>query len=138
MLNSSDLDFSFSGLKTAVLTLVRKEGLSEASRADIALAFQDAAVEVLVAKSIKALKVARCDRLVVAGGVGANRALRKQLDDAARRGGFAVHYPPLELCTDNGAMIALAGALRMPTEGRRDYRFSVRPRWSLSELRPVA
>ncbi|HXZ54553.1 MAG TPA: tRNA (adenosine(37)-N6)-threonylcarbamoyltransferase complex transferase subunit TsaD [Burkholderiales bacterium] len=131
---SGDLDFSFSGLKTAVVTLLRKERLEEASRADVAAAFQEAVVDVLVAKSRAAIERTGLDRLVVAGGVGANARLRALLDDAAARDGFAVHYPPVEFCTDNGAMIALAGAMRLTAEPSRraGYSFAVRPRWDLA------
>ncbi|MDP2834935.1 MAG: tRNA (adenosine(37)-N6)-threonylcarbamoyltransferase complex transferase subunit TsaD [Pseudomonadota bacterium] len=132
MLHSGDLDFSFSGLKTAVLTLVRKEG--EAARVDIAAAFQAAAVDVLAGKSLKALRETGLHTLVVAGGVGANRALRARLDAEAKQQGFAVFYPPLALCTDNGAMIAYAGALRLAHGVPADGRFTVRPRWELGEL----
>jgi len=132
MLNSGDLDFSFAGLKTAVLTLVKREGLDNA--VDIAAAFQLAAVEVLAAKSLDALKQTGLKRLVVAGGVGANRQLRERLDAEAGKKRFQVYYPPLNLCTDNGAMIAYAGALRMQAEQVADGRFSVRPRWDLAEL----
>jgi N6-L-threonylcarbamoyladenine synthase len=132
MLTSGDLDFSFSGLKTAVLTLARKEG--ESARAHIAAGFQAAAVDVLAGKSIAALRETGMHRLVVAGGVGANRALRARLDAEARQRGFAVFYPPLELCTDNGAMIAYAGALRLAHGIPADGRFTVRPRWDLGEL----
>jgi len=135
MLKSGDLDFSFSGLKTAVLTLTRKEQLAAQSKADIALAFQTAVVDVLAGKATAAMDRTGSPRLVVAGGVGANRALRAALDQAAASKGFEVYYPPLEFCTDNGAMIALAGALRLASEGRRDYTFSVRPRWPLADLR---
>ncbi|MDD5387799.1 MAG: tRNA (adenosine(37)-N6)-threonylcarbamoyltransferase complex transferase subunit TsaD [Gallionellaceae bacterium] len=132
MLNSGDLDFSFSGLKTAVLTLVRKEG--EAARVDVAAGFQAAAVDVLAGKSLKALRETGLHTLVVAGGVGANRALRARLDAEAKQRGLAVFYPPLELCTDNGAMIAYAGALRLAHDAPADGRFTVRPRWALGEL----
>jgi len=133
MLNSGDLDFSFSGLKTAVLMLSKKEETN--ARADIAAAFQVAVVEVLAAKCVAALKKTGLRRLVVAGGVGANRALRERLNTEAAQRHFEVFYPPLELCTDNGAMIAFAGALRLG-EGRTaaDGRFGVRPRWALHEL----
>jgi len=139
MLHSGDLDFSFSGLKTAVLTQVRKLGgnVSEQARADLARAFVDAAVEVLVSKSIAALKKTGLNRLVVAGGVGANRQLRDALNAAAAKRRFSVHYPDLALCTDNGAMIALAGALRLarwPAQASCDYGFTVKPRWDLSAL----
>ncbi|CAG1008473.1 tRNA N6-adenosine threonylcarbamoyltransferase [Burkholderiales bacterium] len=136
MLHSGDLDFSFSGLKTAVLTLVRKAGQEPAAPADIARAFQDAAVEVLVAKALAAVEKTGAERLVVAGGVGANRALRERLSAQAATQGLEVYYPPLEFCTDNGAMIALAGALRLAHDGCLHYRYSVRPRWPLDELRP--
>jgi N6-L-threonylcarbamoyladenine synthase len=132
MLNSGDLDFSFAGLKTAVLTLVKREGTAQA--ADIAAAFQLAAVEVLAAKSLEALKRSDLTRLVVAGGVGANRQLRERLDAEAKRRRFEVFYPPLDLCTDNGAMIAFAGSLRMRDAQAGDGRFTIRPRWDLAEL----
>jgi len=132
MLNSGDLDFSFAGLKTAVLTLVKREGATQA--ADIAAAFQSAAVDVLAAKSLAALKQSGLSRLVVAGGVGANRQLRERLDAEAKQRRFEVFYPPLDLCTDNGAMIAYAGALRMKDALAGDGRFSIRPRWDLAEL----
>ena len=135
MLHSGDLNFSFSGLKTAVLTQVREQGdvLSDAFRADLALAFQEAIVEVLVRKSLKALKQTGLKRLVVAGGVGANRQLRATLDDEARRKRFRVHYPELAFCTDNGAMIALAGCLRLQAGAvaKAAGSFAVQPRWPL-------
>jgi len=138
MLNSGDLDFSFSGLKTAVLTLVRRQAaagpLDAAAKADIAREFEAAVVDVLAAKALAALGSAGRARLVVAGGVGANRALRERLArDVARRGG-QVFYPDPALCTDNGAMIALAGALRLAHAQRGDGGFTVKPRWSLTEL----
>jgi N6-L-threonylcarbamoyladenine synthase len=132
MLNSGDLDFSFAGLKTAVLTLVKREGRNNA--ADIAATFQLAAVEVLAAKSLDALKQNGMKRLVVAGGVGANKLLRERLDAEAARRRFQVFYPPLDLCTDNGAMIAYAGALRIQAGRTGKGQFSVRPRWDLAEL----
>lgn len=139
MLHSGDLDFSFSGLKTAVLTQTKQLGANvcEQAKADLARGFVDAAVDVLVGKSLAALKKTRLKRLVVAGGVGANRQLRDALTAAANKRGFAVHYPDLALCTDNGAMIALAGALRLqrwPHQASRDYAFTVKPRWDLSSL----
>jgi N6-L-threonylcarbamoyladenine synthase len=135
MLHSGDLDFSFSGLKTAVLTLTKKKG--EQARADIAAGFQAAVVDVLAGKCLAALERHGLKRLVIAGGVGANRALRQRLDAEAMRRDFAVFYPPLELCTDNGAMIAYAGALRLGYETAADGRFSVRPRWELASLAAV-
>ena len=138
MLDSGDLDFSFSGLKTAVLTLVRKhagpgESLASDTRAAIARAFQESVVDVLTAKALAALEATGRRRLVVAGGVGANKQLRERLRGECARRDIELFFPPLELCTDNGAMIALAGALRMETSPR-DYAFTVRPRWPLSEL----
>ena len=138
MLHSGDLNFSFSGLKTAVLTLVREQGreISDTFRADAALAFQEAIVEVLVKKSLKALKETGLRQLVVAGGVGANRQLRARLDAEAGRRRLQVHYPELEFCTDNGAMIALAGCLRLQAGAlaKPAGDFAVRPRWPLAEL----
>jgi N6-L-threonylcarbamoyladenine synthase len=139
MLHSGDLDFSFSGLKTAVLTQVKKLGgnVCDQAKADVARGFVDAAVDVLVAKSLAALKKTRLKRLVVAGGVGANRQLREALSLAAQKRGYEVHYPDLALCTDNGAMIALAGALRLqrwPNQASKNYAFTVKPRWDLSSL----
>jgi N6-L-threonylcarbamoyladenine synthase len=127
MIDSDDLDFSFSGLKTAVVPLAK----SGAPPADVARAFVDAVVEVLVAKCLRALAVSALDRLVVAGGVGANRQLRAALDAVAARQGFGVFYPEPELCTDNGAMIAFAAALRLERPGARND-FSVKPRWDLA------
>lgn len=132
MLHSGDLEFSFSGLKTAVLTLTQKEGL--AAKADIAAGFQAAVVDVLAGKCVDALRASGLQRLVVAGGVGANRALRARLDAEAARRGFAVFYPPLELCTDNGAMIAYAGAQRLQAGATANGEFTVRPRWDLAAL----
>ena len=135
MLNSGDFDFSFAGLKTAVLTLVRREGADQA--ADIAAAFQVAAVDVLAGKAVAAVRDSGLGRLVVAGGVGANRQLRARLDAEAQRHGFEVFYPPLDLCTDNGAMIAYAGWLRMAQAVPADSPFTIRPRWDLAELEAV-
>ena len=135
MLHSGDLDFSFSGLKTAVLTLSKQHELSDQTRADIACAAQDAIVDVLVHKAMAALKQTDLRQLVVAGGVGANQQLRTQLNLAAKNVGCRVFYPDLEFCTDNGAMIAFAGALRLQQQAaERGYRFNVKPRWDLQEL----
>jgi len=138
MLHSGDLSFSFSGLKTAVLTLVREQGadLTEEFKADAARAFQEAIVEVLAKKSLKALKQTGLKQLVVAGGVGANKQLRATLDDEARRKRFRVYYPELEFCTDNGAMIALAGCLRLQagTPSKPAGEFAVLPRWPLMQI----
>jgi N6-L-threonylcarbamoyladenine synthase len=139
MLHSANLDFSFSGLKTAVLTLVKNHQgpLSEQDKADIAHAFVEAMVEVLVSKCQKALKQTGMKRLVIAGGVGANAQLRAALNAAALRKRFEVFYPEIELCTDNGAMIAFAGAMRLqrhPDAAQRDYGFNVKPRWPLDAI----
>lgn len=141
MLASGDLDFSFSGLKTAVLTLARKEAGAEAPdslpvarKADIALEFQNAIVDVLVAKAFAALEATGRQRLVVAGGVGANRELRARLLRAAGVRGSEVFFPELTFCTDNGAMIALVGALRLADATSHDYGFAVRPRWELTSV----
>ena len=135
MLHSGDLDFSFSGLKTAVLQAVQKNADDEQTRADIAHATQEAIVEVLVSKALSALGQTGLDQLVVAGGVGANKALRARLDTSISRRGGHVFYPDIEFCTDNGAMIAFAGAMRLQKqEGQRDYRFDIKPRWDLQGL----
>jgi N6-L-threonylcarbamoyladenine synthase len=136
MLRSDNLDFSFSGLKTAVLTTVRDLPQDPQARADLAAELQAAIVDVLVAKSVTALERTGIPRLVVAGGVGANRQLRAQLTTAAQRLGCSVFYPPFEFCTDNGAMIAFAGTLRLRHGGNCDGTtgFTVRPRWELASL----
>ncbi|HZN47168.1 MAG TPA: tRNA (adenosine(37)-N6)-threonylcarbamoyltransferase complex transferase subunit TsaD [Ramlibacter sp.] len=138
LLHSGDLDFSFAGLKTAVLTQVNKLGAQlEARKADLAASTEAAIVEVLVKKSLAALERSGLQRIVVAGGVGANRRLREQLDAACARRGVRVHYPELSLCTDNGAMIALAAAMRLQAgvqQARASYAFDVRPRWPLEQL----
>lgn len=134
MLHSGDLEFSFSGLKTAVLTLTRQQEMSAQVCADIAYATQEAIVDVLVSKSCAALEQSGLRQLVVAGGVGANRLLRSRLDEAIGKHGAQVFYPDLEFCTDNGAMIAFAGALRLAQQqGSKDYGFTVKPRWNLAE-----
>jgi len=138
LMRSGDLDFSFAGLKTAVLTQAKKLGPElETRKADLAASTQAAIVEVLVKKSMTALERSSLRRLVVAGGVGANKSLRSQLDAACARRGVRVHYPELHLCTDNGAMIAMAAAMRLQAgiqEASRVYAFDVKPRWPLGEL----
>jgi N6-L-threonylcarbamoyladenine synthase len=143
MLHSKDLDFSFSGLKTAVAQVVNRSrdasGMpDDATRADIAASFEAAIVDVLVAKSLRALEQEGMSRLVVAGGVGANQQLRKRLTNAAAAVNAEVFYPPLALCTDNGAMIAFAAGLRLEAglvtnQFSKDGAFLVRPRWGLEE-----
>lgn len=131
---SGDLNFSFSGLKTAVLTATRQlSEVCEQARADIARGFVDAVVDVLVHKSMMALERSGLRTLVVAGGVGANSQLRERLGREAAARGFALFFPPLDLCTDNGAMIALAGLGRLRAgAGTRDGSFAVKPRWALA------
>ena len=136
LLRSGDLDFSFAGLKTAVLTQVRKLGNElEARRADLCASTQAAIVDVLVSKSMAALTQTGLNRLVVAGGVGANLELRRRLNQRVGSGsGLRVHYPELGLCTDNGAMIAMAAAMRLQAgveQAHRSYDFQVSPRWPL-------
>ena len=138
-LHSGDLDFSFAGLKTAVLTHVNRlgEGIAARQRADLAAATQEAITDVLAAKAVAALGAAGRETLVVAGGVGANRRLRDKLDGACARVGARVRYPDLQWCTDNGPMIAYAACRRVLAglaQPRRDYAFDVRPRWDLAEL----
>jgi N6-L-threonylcarbamoyladenine synthase len=135
MISSGDLDFSFSGLKTAVSMTLKNQNPAPA---DLARAFLDAIVEVLVAKCAFALESTGLTRLVVAGGVGANRQLRAALDARAGQSGFDVFYPAPELCTDNGAMIAFAAAQRLGDGTPKEKTFSVKPRWDLSgDLTPA-
>ena len=140
LLHSPNLDFSFAGLKTAVLTQCRKLGDQLASRqADLAASTQAAIVEVLLKKTLGALERTGATRLVVAGGVGANLSLRQALNQACTRRQVRVHYPELSLCTDNGAMIAMAAALRLQAQvdqAQTHYGFDVRPRWPLDEATP--
>ena len=145
LLHSGNLDFSFAGLKTAVLTQVKKvkdanvvetgdAALTEAQIVNLAASTQAAIVECLVKKSLAALSISGLKRLVVAGGVGANQHLRESLNLECAKRGVRVHYPELRLCTDNGAMIALAAALRIQAgvaNPVKDYSFAVKPRWGL-------
>jgi len=133
MLNKPNFDFSFSGLKTAVMLEVRKaeaEGRLDECRADLAASFQRAAVDTLIVKSIRAAEAEGLDRIVVAGGVGANKLLRK---DIAERFSGEVYYPRMAFCTDNGAMIAIAGALRL-VEANEASEIRAQARWSLETL----
>lgn len=143
MLHSKNLDFSFSGLKTAVMTQARKAEtehgvLHDGTRADLAASTEAAIVDVLAAKSLQAMQETGLKRLVVAGGVGANRILRERLVNAMADAGGEVFFPPLELCTDNGAMIAFAAAMRINAGlvdlDCRDASFAVRPRWDLHDV----
>jgi len=139
LMHSGTLDFSFAGLKTSVLTQVNKMSEQEvqAAQCDLAASVQEAIVEVLVKKSLTALKSTGLKSLVVAGGVGANQLLREHLRSECARWGAKVYFPELYLCTDNGAMIAMAAAMRVQSgieSGSKNYSFDVKPRWSLSEL----
>jgi N6-L-threonylcarbamoyladenine synthase len=138
MLTSPDLNFSFSGLKTAVLMALRRRPADEQAHADLAAGVEAAIVDVLAAKAMAALEQTGLNELVVAGGVGANRRLRARLSGEADQHGFTVRYPELQFCTDNGAMIAFAGALRLQHAPARNDRFTVRARWDLGELPPAA
>jgi tRNA N6-adenosine threonylcarbamoyltransferase len=142
MLRSGDLNFSFSGLKTAALNMVSRQRPDEQGRANIALAFQEAIVDVLTAKAVTALEQTGFRQLVVAGGVGANLRLRERLSAEAAARGLEVFYPRLDLCTDNGAMIAFAAALRLGSGVTTQASafagsFSVRPRWDLEMSGPA-
>jgi len=146
LLHSDNLDFSFAGLKTAVMVQAKKcaagqacsvEAMPEQVLADLAASTQAAIVEVLVKKSLAALKQTGLKRLVVAGGVGANRCLREQLNLECARRAVRVHYPELHLCTDNGAMIAMAAAMRLQSgqqTASEVYAFDVKPRWPLDAI----
>lgn len=138
LLHSGDLDFSFAGLKTAVLTQAKKLGDDlEARKADLAASTQAAIVDVLVKKTINALKQTGMHRVVVAGGVGANKLLREQLNHECAKRKIRVHYPELHLCTDNGAMIAMAAAMRIQAgqqQATKTYAFDVKPRWPLDAI----
>jgi N6-L-threonylcarbamoyladenine synthase len=138
LLHSGNLDFSFAGLKTAVLTQAKKLGDAlEERKADLAASTQAAIVDVLVKKSMTAMAQTGLKRLVVAGGVGANALLRSQLNAACGQRGIRVHYPELDFCTDNGAMIALATGMRLQAgleTIQRGYTFEVKPRWNLAEI----
>lgn len=137
MLNRPGLDFSFSGLKTAVLLAARDNPQDEQTRADIACGFEVAAVETLVAKCARALDATGCNRLVMAGGVSANKRLRAQLGELAQARGATLHFPRPEFCTDNGAMIAHVGCLRIAQGVAPPAPAQARARWSLEELTEV-
>ncbi|MEK9686424.1 MAG: tRNA (adenosine(37)-N6)-threonylcarbamoyltransferase complex transferase subunit TsaD [Methylophilaceae bacterium] len=135
LINSDDLNFSFSGLKTAVLNLVKKEQpLDDIKKANIAYAFQESITDVLTTKCLKALKEKNLSCLVVSGGVGANRQLRDKLKLLAQEHSFQLFFPSLEFCTDNGAMIAIAGFFRHQLSQNKNYEFAVKPKWKLTEI----
>jgi N6-L-threonylcarbamoyladenine synthase len=143
MLRRPGLDFSFSGLKTAVMLKVRElekvAPMTDGERADLADAFQQAVVDTLVAKSLRAIEQTACKKLVVAGGVGANRLLRNRLREAMAGKGGRVYYPRPEFCTDNGAMVAFAGLLRfqagaVTSAASSRLEVEARARWNLQEI----
>jgi N6-L-threonylcarbamoyladenine synthase len=135
MLDRPGLDFSFSGIKTAVVVALRGRDLDDQTRADAARGFEDAMVETLVGKSLRALAMTGIRTLVIAGGVGANRRLREELARRAAQAGARLHYPRPEFCTDNAAMIALAGHARLAAGEREGLPARARARWPLEELR---
>jgi len=134
MTDRPGLDFSFSGLKTQVLLAWQQSDRSDQTRADIARAFEEAIVDTLIIKCRRALQASGARRLVIAGGVGANRRLRSELAAAGTKDGFKVYFPRLDFCTDNGAMIALAGAIRLAGGQHQDASVEVYPRWDLQSL----
>jgi N6-L-threonylcarbamoyladenine synthase len=138
MTDRPGLDFSFSGLKTQVLLAWQQSNKSEQTRTDIARAFEEAIVDTLLIKCRRALAQTNTKRLVIAGGVGANRRLREELAAAGVKDGFRTYFPRLQFCTDNGAMIALAGAIRLAHGQHQDETVQVFPRWDLQTLPPAA
>jgi N6-L-threonylcarbamoyladenine synthase len=141
MLDRPGLEFSFSGLKTAVSLAVKERaaagGLDDATRADIAAGVQQAIVDTLIGKTLRAIEQTGYETLVVAGGVGANRSLRERLAEGARRAGARVYYPRIEFCTDNAAMIAVAGMARLKAGKVESRAIRARATWLLSELGPL-
>jgi len=134
MTDRPGLDFSFSGLKTHTLLVFNASGQTRQDKADIARAFQDAVVETLVIKSQRALQQTGLERLVVAGGVSANRWMRTRLEEMAGSRGYRVYFPRLEFCGDNGAMVAYAGYRRLVAGFSDGHEIRARPRWPLIEL----
>jgi tRNA N6-adenosine threonylcarbamoyltransferase len=137
MLDRPGLEFSFSGLKTAVVHAVRGREMTDAMRADVAEGVQLSIVETLTAKALRALVETGLDTLVVSGGVSANRSLRTRLAEAARRQGARVYYPRIEFCTDNAAMIAVAGLARLQAGQHDGLAIQARARWPLESLQPL-
>jgi N6-L-threonylcarbamoyladenine synthase len=137
MLDRPGLEFSFSGLKTAVVHALRDREITDSLRADVAEAVQLSIVETLTVKALRALEETGLDTLVVSGGVSANRALRERLAEATRREGARVYYPRIEFCTDNAAMIAVAGLARLKAGQHDDLAIHARARWPLESLQPV-
>lgn len=137
MVDRPGLDFSFSGLKTFALQTVQKYGLETQTKADIARAFEDAVVDTLIIKCKRALKTYPLKRLVIAGGVGANKALRQGFQKMAATLGVTLYFPQPAFCTDNGAMIAYVGCQRMRSGERDDLSVEVYPRWPLDQLQTI-
>jgi len=137
MLDREGLDFSFSGLKTAALVALRGRVLDHEIRADVARGFQEAVVDTLAEKSRRALAAVGYRRLVVAGGVGANKRLRERLEEITRAAGARLFFPRTEFCTDNGAMIALAGCLRLAAGERQGLALDARANWELGDVVPT-
>jgi N6-L-threonylcarbamoyladenine synthase len=138
MVDRPGLEFSFSGLKTAVVHALRGREMTDDLRADVAEGVQLSIVETLTVKALRALEDTGLDTLVVSGGVSANRSLRERLADAARRQGARVYYPRIEFCTDNAAMIAVAGLARLKAGQHDGLAIEARARWPLESLQPVA
>ncbi len=141
MVNRPGLDFSFSGLKTFALTTAQQckaaDDLNQQTVADIAYAFQDAVTDTLMIKCRRALQQTGYQTLVIAGGVGANQQLRQRVREMAEAEGAEVYYPRFEFCTDNGAMIAYAGAVRLRSQVSQSLAFNIQPRWDLDSLSPI-
>jgi N6-L-threonylcarbamoyladenine synthase len=137
MLDRPGLEFSFSGLKTAVVHSLRGREMTDAVRADVAEGVQRSIVETLTTKALRALEATGLDTLVVSGGVSANRSLRARLAEAARRQGARVYYPRIEFCTDNAAMIAVAGLARLQAGQHDGLAIQARARWPLESLQPL-
>jgi N6-L-threonylcarbamoyladenine synthase len=138
MVDRPGLEFSFSGLKTAVVHAIRGREMTDTLRADVAEGVQSSIVETLTIKALRALEETGLDTLVISGGVSANRSLRERLGDAARRQGARVYYPRIEFCTDNAAMIAVAGLARLKAGQHDGLAIEARARWPLESLQPVA
>lgn len=136
MTDRPGLDFSFSGLKTHTRNLWLEHASTPGAQADIAAGFEAAVVDTLVIKCRRAMRESRCAHLVVSGGVGANLQLRAALTRAGEKSGWQAHYPRIEFCTDNGAMIAFAGYQRLSAGQSEPERIFARPRWPMTELRP--
>jgi N6-L-threonylcarbamoyladenine synthase len=138
MVDRPGLDFSFSGLKTFAVNTAAAHGLDEQTKADIAVAFQEAVIETLVIKCRRAIRLTGWKRLVVAGGVGANSYLRQRLSEMLAEEGGEVYFPRHEFCTDNGAMIAYVGCQRLLAGQRSDLAIQVYPRWAIEDLPPIS